>query len=707
MNDATMMDMNKPGFTLEDGDLGLELSFKDYYVLEKKLRSGSYGTVFSIRHPQTQKEYAVKVIDRTKLKKKSDDKGVFREVEVMKDLNDIEGVVSVIDFFVKPTEFHIVQDLAHGGDVFDRLAKRTVYTEQDACDLARRLLETMRAMHERGYVHRDMKPENLLLRNESHDADILVADFGFSKKVPLGGLKTKCGTPAFVAPEILLGTKYNQQVDMWSVGVLLFLLVGGYPPFQDENHHDLFRKIRAADYIFHESYWEHVSVEAKQLISSLLVVNPKSRWTAEQTLNEAKIFKIDGETLRKRCLGKTLAEVRSFCAKRKLKSAMHAVTWMKSARFWNQDSVTFSQQMSRQSSAASAATSNSSITKDEGSEVSLSQPTTSPQLSNLAISPPPVGFRSTYDLKAKIRKGSFATVWECVHKDTKDMFAVKIINREGLKPSDDEAVMNEVAIMQSLAHRHIVQLVDFYEEKEYFFLVMDYMTGGDVFDRIIGMHHYTEKDARDLVQVLLKAVKFMHDRGVAHRDLKPQNLLLKSKENNANIKIADFGFSRRVHTPQSLVNRCGTPSYVAPEILKNIPHDTKSDMWSVGVITYVLLVGYPPFMDEKQQELFRKIRSGEYDFPMEDWGVISGDAIELIKSLLVVDPHQRLTADAALRMPWFKDENLKRLSSRSLAASIQSLKEKRIRLRTISQAVLWVANPVSGEEDLPMDHTPL
>jgi len=141
-------------------------------------------------------------------------------------------------------------------------------------------------------------------------------------------------------------------------------------------------------------------------------------------------------------------------------------------------------------------------------------------------------FRDIYELKRKVRKGSFATVWECVHRETQDVYAVKIINRTGLQPSDDEAVMNEVAILQSLVHKHIVQLVDFYEEKGYFFLVMEYMTGGDVFDKIVERNHYTEKDARDLVKMLLKAVKFMHDQGVAHRDLKPQNLLLKVRLNN-------------------------------------------------------------------------------------------------------------------------------------------------------------------------------
>lgn len=411
--------------------------------------------------------------------------------------------MSLIDFFVRPEEFHIVQVFAEGGDVFDRLAKRTTFSEEDARELAKRLLETMRDMHKRGYVHRDLKPENLLLQAVDVDSNILVADFGFSKKIPKEGLRTRCGTPAFVSPEILVGAPYFQEVDMWSVGVLLFLLIGGYPAFQDDSHRGLFRKIRAADYIFHETYWEHVSIEAKQLISSLLVVNPAHRWTAQEAL-ESSWIQMEGDTLSQRDLTMALQEMRKFNARRRLKSAMQAVHWVTTANFWNPDNVTFSQQVKNGNS---------------DSKQKIKTPTVV------------LTFRDVYELKKKLRKGSFATVWECIHKETQDIYAVKIINRAGLKPSDDEAVMNEVAILQSLVHRTIVQLVDFYEEKDYFFLVMDYMTGGDVFDRIVEMNHYTEKDARDLVKILLKAVKFMHIQGVAHRDLKPQNLLLKVREN--------------------------------------------------------------------------------------------------------------------------------------------------------------------------------
>jgi serine/threonine protein kinase len=443
-------------------------------------------------------------IFHSKIKKKADDEAVFREVSVLRELIHVPGVVRLIDFFVQPDTFYVVQVYAQGGDVFDRLSQRATYTEKDAKDLCKRLLETMRDMHKRGFAHRDLKPENLLLKDTVDDALILVADFGFAKRVPEGGLTTRCGTPAFVAPEIVLGTPYTQAADMWSVGVCLFMLLGGYPPFQDAEHRGLFRKIRAADYVFHETYWEHVSIEAKQVVSNLLVVNPEHRMTAVEGIN-SNWLQMKDETLSNRDLSPSLSEIKKFHGKRKLKSAMHAIHWATSATFFHPETATFSQQVSAWDTAFASASADG-MTHREAAKI---------------------GFRDIYELKTKIRKGSFATVWECVHKTTLEVYAVKVIKREGLKPADDEAVLNEVAILQSLVCKDIVQLVDFYEEKDYFFMVMEYMQGGDVFDKIVEKNHYTEKDARDLVIVLLKAVRFMHGRGIAHRDLKPQNLLLR------------------------------------------------------------------------------------------------------------------------------------------------------------------------------------
>jgi calcium/calmodulin-dependent protein kinase I len=271
------MEIVEPGYTLgfEDAEEQTQLSFLDLYVRDNRLRSGSFGTVYTCHHQlHTDITYAVKILDRRKLKPK-DDVAVFREVSILKLLKDLPHVVRLIDFFVEPETFCMVQVYAAGGDVFDRLAARSHYTEKDARDLAKILLETIAAIHEKNIVHRDLKPENLLLKSATEDTSILLADFGFARTVPESGCKTRCGTPAFVAPEILLGLPYNISVDLWSIGCLLYMLIGGYPPFQGANHRALFRKVRASDFIFHEAYFQTVSVSAKQLISGKSRGTPK------------------------------------------------------------------------------------------------------------------------------------------------------------------------------------------------------------------------------------------------------------------------------------------------------------------------------------------------------------------------------------------------------------------------------------------------
>lgn len=216
------------------------------------------------------------------------------------------------------------------------------------------------------------------------------------------------------------------------------------------------------------------------------------------------------------------------------------------------------------------ADSDAAIVEDTSTSQMDTEETTSTAATALMGALPKKKFADTYELKDKIRKGSFATVWRCADRETNEVFAVKIIKRQGLDPKDDEAVLNEASIMQSLHHnKYVVNLVDFYEEPDYFYLVMENMCGGDVFDRIVDMAHYTEKDARDLILTLLKAVYSLHQANIAHRDIKPQNLLLESKDDHAAIKLADFGFAKRVHTPESLTSRVGTPSYVAPEVRLN------------------------------------------------------------------------------------------------------------------------------------------
>mmetsp|Transcript_30832 Transcript_30832/g.72349 ORF Transcript_30832/g.72349 Transcript_30832/m.72349 type:complete len:217 (-) Transcript_30832:137-787(-) len=143
---------------------------------------------------------------------------------------------------------------------------------------------------------------------------------------------------------------------------------------------------------------------------------------------------------------------------------------------------------------------------------------------------------------------------------------------------------------------------------------MEKVAGGELFDRIVQKSYYNEKEARDTCVTLLRAIQYCHSKQVAHRDLKPQNLLLLSTQNDTDIKLADFGFAKSCPNDHSLRTQCGTPGYVAPEILEGVAYGTKSDLWSLGVIMYILLGGYPPFTGKDNREMFRKIRKGQYKF---------------------------------------------------------------------------------------------
>lgn len=298
---------------------------------------------------------------------------------------------------------------------------------------------------------------------------------------------------------------------------------------------------------------------------------------------------------------------------------------------------------------------------------------------NMHITPEPssesgMRFDELYRLKGVLGTGAFSTVREGFHRSNADFsYAVKCINRKKMSEEDEAALLDEVGILKELRHAHIIRLYDFFEEPSTYYLVMERMRGGELFDRIVAKAYYNEKEARDTCLIVLQAVGYCHTNRVAHRDLKPENLLLLSEDDDTSVKIADFGFAKRVLEPNSLSTQCGTPGYVAPEILEGTLYDERADMWSVGVILYILLGGYPPFIESTQRDLFRKIRKGEYEFHEEYWGTVSSEAKDLISNLLMVDIKKRLTAEQALQNAWILGDDAK-LANRDLGANLDKLR---------------------------------
>jgi len=207
-------------------------------------------------------------------------------------------------------------------------------------------------------------------------------------------------------------------------------------------------------------------------------------------------------------------------------------------------------------------------------------------------------FRDSYSVGKTLGEGAFSVVKEVTNRTNKKAYAAKIVTKAKLTREDEVALHDEIAILKDCNHRHIINLYDVFDEVSYYYLVTELMLGGELFDRIVTKTFYNEKEARDVCKILFEAIGYCHQKGVAHRDLKPENLLLVSRDDDKNIKIADFGFAKKVSSSKCLLTQCGTPGYVAPEILHGVPYGTKADMWSLGVITYILLGGYPPFIEQ-------------------------------------------------------------------------------------------------------------
>ncbi|XP_015795298.1 calcium/calmodulin-dependent protein kinase type 1 [Tetranychus urticae] len=256
-----------------------------------------------------------------------------------------------------------------------------------------------------------------------------------------------------------------------------------------------------------------------------------------------------------------------------------------------------------------------------------------------------------YDLKDVLGTGAFSQVVLAESKERPgELVAVKCIDKRALKGKED-SLENEIRVLRKLNHSNIVQLKETYEDKQKVYLVMELVTGGELFDRIVEKGSYTEKDASALIRQILEAVDYMHCQGVVHRDLKPENLLYYNQDPDSKIMISDFGLSK-MEDSGVMATACGTPGYVAPEVLSQKPYGKAVDVWSIGVIAYILLCGYPPFYDENDANLFAQIVKGDFEFDSPYWDDISDSAKDFITHLICVNPNKRYTCKQALAHPW-------------------------------------------------------
>lgn len=268
----------------------------------------------------------------------------------------------------------------------------------------------------------------------------------------------------------------------------------------------------------------------------------------------------------------------------------------------------------------------------------------------------PGQIRRFYDMEERLLgKGAFGSVCKAKHKAAGHVRAIKMVAKEGAK--NLRLLRQEIAVMRMMDHPNIIKLHETFEDNRNLYLCMELCSGGELFDRILDSGRFSEAQAATLMQQIIRAVNYMHINHVCHRDLKPENFVFANKDDidKSTLKLIDFGLAREFQPGKELTTKAGSPYYVAPQVLQG-RYNHLSDLWSCGVILYILLCGYPPFVGETEAKVFAQVRMGNFRFKPEDWIGVSEDAKDLVRMLLKMNSCERYTAEQALSHVWITNK---------------------------------------------------
>ncbi|OMJ83836.1 hypothetical protein SteCoe_15135 [Stentor coeruleus] len=281
--------------------------------------------------------------------------------------------------------------------------------------------------------------------------------------------------------------------------------------------------------------------------------------------------------------------------------------------------------------------------------------------------------REDYEFVKTIGEGGFGHVREVREKSTNLCRACKTIHVKNMNPNHVEKILEEVNILKQLDHPGVITIYDVYQEIGYLHIVTELCTGGDLFERITERKYFSENVAAKYMHDIVSTVKFCHEAGVVHRDLKPENILFEDKTPGARLKIIDFGTSTKIQTFRKMKTLLGTPFYIAPEVLDGT-YNEKCDVWSLGVIMYIMLCGKAPFNGNSYEEIFNNIKNSNLRFKGSVWSGVSKSAKNLLKRILNKNPEKRMSIGELLYDPWLTTRSKDQVPDRAIASkSIKQL----------------------------------
>ncbi|XP_022623442.1 ribosomal protein S6 kinase alpha-3 isoform X1 [Seriola dumerili] len=615
---------------------GSEKADPRQFELRKVLGQGSFGKVFLVRKitgPDAGQLYAMKVLKKATLKVR-DRVRTKMERDILVEVNH-PFIVKLHYAFQTEGKLYLILDFLRGGDLFTRLSKEVMFTEEDVKFYLAELALALDHLHSLGIIYRDLKPENILLDEDGH---IKLTDFGLSKESIDHENKAYsfCGTVEYMAPEVVNRRGHTHSADWWSYGVLMFEMLTGTLPFQGKDRKETMTMILKAKL----GMPQFLSSEAQSLLRNLFKRNPANRLGAGP----------DGvEEIKRHHFFSTIDWNKLF--RREIPPPFKPAAGRPDDTFYFDPE--FTAKTPRDSPGVPPSANAHQLFRGF-SFVAITEEETQP-LPNAIVQQlhrSTSQFSDAYEIKEDIGVGSYSICKRCIHKGTGMEYAVKIINKAKRDPTEEVEIL-----LRYGQHPNIITLKDVYDDGRSVFLVTELMKGGELLDKILRQKFFSEREASAVLYTITRTVEYLHVQGVVHRDLKPSNILYVDVSGNAeSIRICDFGFAKQLRAENGLLmTPCYTANFVAPEVLKKQGYDAACDIWSLGVLLYTMLTGFTPFAngpEDTPEEILARIGSGKFSLSGGYWTSVSAEAKDLVSKMLHVDPHQRLTAGQVLRHPW-------------------------------------------------------
>ncbi|XP_011640915.1 ribosomal protein S6 kinase alpha-5-like isoform X2 [Pogonomyrmex barbatus] len=636
-----------------------------HFDLLKVLGTGAYGKVFLVRKrtgADAGRLYAMKVLKKASIvQKKKTTEHTKSERQILEAIRDSPFLITLYYAFQTDDKLCLILEYVAGGEMFTHLYQHDCFTEDAVRFYIGEIILALERLHDLGVIYRDIKLENILLDKEGH---LVLTDFGLSKEfLPHernGNARTYsfCGTIEYMAPEVVKAgpNGHDIAVDWWSVGVLTFELLTGASPFTVEgeknNQQEISRRILKND---PPPMPSHLSVNVSDFITRLLIKDPRQRLGGgprdAKELKEHPFFMdaapaFTWEALEKKQIKPPLVP----------KIAHELDTSNFSDEFTKMNVVVDSPAIvdgdypdkhfrGYSYVAPSILFTDNVVSRDifGGEERIGSQRPLLSDLLNTCFEEST--FFQTYELDQAgpaLGDGSFSICRRCRNRKTQQEYAVKIVSRRV------DCNREETLLRACQRHANVVKLIDVHHDRLHTYIVMELLSGGELLQR---PRPFQERQAKRVMRQLASAVRYMHSRGVVHRDLKPENVVYVHQGEDSAVKIVDFGFARMKNSCEPLHTPCFTLPYAAPEVVANQEYDESCDMWSLGTILYFMLSDNPPFRTDTPNVAMR-IKTGEINFDGEAWSHVSAGAKQVMKGLLMIDPHNRLTAASLVYHPW-------------------------------------------------------